>query len=244
MPTLFHRLANTFVLSLTLMMSTLSAPAFAAQPDEPHDYSAEHPLRIGMLLFDGFEMLDVFGPLEMFGMLGDKVQMVTVGMQPGLVRPRNGPAVQIEQAMANSGQFDLFIIPGGIGTRTEVNNPALLSALKVVSEATPKVASVCTGAALLARTGLLDGFEATTNKLAFDWVASQGPNVDWIEEARWVDAGKFASSSGVSAGTDLALALIEQYFGRATAEDVAQRTEYVWNDDPHNDPFARKQAPL
>ena len=244
MPSLVQRLLSSVVLSLIAMTISAAESTDGSEPARLPVYSAENPLKIGMLLFDGFEMLDVFGPLEMFGMLGDRVSIVTLGMEPGLVRPRNGPAVQIERDLGDAGQLDLFIIPGGVGTRSLVNNAAMISALKTVSEATPKVASVCTGGALLARTGLLDGLEATTNKLAFDWVVSQGPQVLWVEEARWVDAGKFASSSGVSAGTDLALALIEQYFGRVTAEDVAHRTEYVWNDDPHNDPFARTLEPL
>ena len=79
-------------------------------------------------------------------------------------------------------------------------------------------------------------------KMAFDWVVSQGTQVHWMSDARWVDAGKFATSSGISAGTDLALALIEQLFDRETAEQIARGAEYVWNDDPDNDPFARATA--
>jgi transcriptional regulator GlxA family with amidase domain len=232
-----------FILFALLSMATKAAePATAPQGQANAGngpYTAERPLVVGMLLFDGFEMLDVFGPLEMFGDLGDRVRIVTLGMQKGLVRPRNGPAVEIEQTLADAGALDLFIIPGGLGTRREVNNSALVTALKTLSDRTPKVASVCTGAALLARTGLLDGLSATTNKMAFDWVSQQGTAVHWVADARWVDSGKFATSSGVSAGIDLALGLIAQLFDRATAERVARNTEYVWNSDPANDPFAR-----
>lgn len=231
-----------------ILFSLLAMAARAAEPanstqNSPEAglgrYTAERPLVVGILLFDGFEMLDVFGPLEMFGDLGDRVRIVTLGMQTGLVRPRNGPAVAVEQTLAETGALDLFIIPGGLGTRREVNNTALVAALKTLSDRTPKVASVCTGAALLARTGLLDGLSATTNKMAFDWVSQQGTNVHWVPDARWVDSGKFSTSSGVSAGIDLALGLIAQLFDRATAERIARNTEYVWNSDPANDPFAR-----
>jgi len=99
-------------------------------------------------------------------------------------------------------------------------------------------ATVCTGAALLARTGLLDNRPATSNKMAWDWVTQQGPGVPWVRQARWVDDEDIVSSSGVSAGIDMALALIARLHDRATAENAARVMEYVWNDDPSNDPFA------
>jgi len=237
---ILHRLALFMLLTGMLAMTVSAAefPATSGTPATGSQYNAERPLVIGMLLFEGFEMLDVFGPLEMFGFLGDRARIVTVGVETGLVKPRNGPAVQIEQTFDSAEALDLFIIPGGTGTRREVDNPVLITAIKALSEQTPKVASVCTGAALLARTGLLDGLQATTNKMAFEWVSSQGTEVVWLPAARWVDSGKFATSSGVSAGTDLALALIAQFFDQETAEKVARSTEYIWNDDPDHDPFA------
>lgn len=228
--------------ALAMTATAAESPATSSATETGTQYSAERPLVVGMLLFDGFEMLDVFGPLEMFGFLGDRVRIVTVGEQAGLVKPRNGPAVQIEQSLASAGALDLFIIPGGAGTRREVDNTALIAAIRTVSEQTPKVASVCTGAALLARTGLLNGLRATTNKMAFDWVSSQGTEVIWMPDGRWVDSGKYATSSGVSAGTDLALALIQQLFDRETAEGIARSAEYTWNDDPDHDPFALAPA--
>ena len=98
--------------------------------------------------------------------------------------------------------------------------------------------SVCTGAALLAKAGLLDGRSATTNKLAFDWATRQPTRVLWQRKARWVVDGSFMTSSGVSAGTDMALALVERLYGRAAAEQAAKTAEYVWNDDAGSDPFA------
>ena len=98
--------------------------------------------------------------------------------------------------------------------------------------------TVCTGTALLARTGLLDNRAATSNKMAWDWVTQHGPNVNWRRRARWVDDGNIITSSGVSAGIDMALALIARLHGRATAEQAARVMEYIWNDDPANDPFA------
>ena len=218
-----------------LWLLFLLAPATFA---ERISYTVERPLVVGVLLFDGFEMLDVFGPLEMFSSLDARVRIVTIAAKAGPVHPRNGPAVMAEQSLAEAGALDLFLIPGGFGTRGAVNDAVLIAGIKRLSQQAPQVATVCTGAALLARTGLLDGRRATTNKQAFQWVVTQGVRTRWVGQARWVEDGKFASSSGVSAGIDLALALIEKHFDRATAERVARDTEYVWNDHASEDPFS------
>ena len=107
------------------------------------------------------------------------------------------------------------------------------------SDASALVTTVCTGSALLARTGRLDGIAATSNKAAFKWVMAQGPKVDWKAEARWVEDGKFMTSSGVSAGMDMALAAVQRLYGEAEAERVATRTEYDWKRDASWDPFAK-----
>jgi transcriptional regulator GlxA family with amidase domain len=94
------------------------------------------------------------------------------------------------------------------------------------------------GFELLAKAGLLDGRRATTNKAAFAWPVSQGPQVQWVKTARWVQDGRVWTSSGVAAGIDMALALIAQLWDPATAEQIAGRTEYDWHRDPTWDPFA------
>ena len=99
--------------------------------------------------------------------------------------------------------------------------------------------SVCTGAALLARAGVLDERQATSNKAAFSWVVGQGPRVRWVKQARWVEDGKFWTSSGVSAGIDMALAVIAKLFGEKTGDELALATEYEWHRDAAWDPFAR-----
>jgi len=99
--------------------------------------------------------------------------------------------------------------------------------------------SVCTGSALLAKAGVLDGRRATTNKAAFSWVADQGPRVAWVKEARWVEDGSFITSSGVSAGMDMALGAIALMHSQKTAEQVAQWCEYSWHQNKDYDPFAK-----
>ena len=100
--------------------------------------------------------------------------------------------------------------------------------------------AVCTGTVLLATTGLLDGRRATTNKKDFTATIPYGPNVDWIPQARWVQDGKFFTSSGVSAGMDMSLAVMAKLFGQEAAEAVAVGTEYDWRNDPQWDPFAKR----
>ena len=159
--------------------------------------------------------------------------------RPGTVASAQGPEAVAEAALADAGALDVLLVPGGMGTRREVSNQPFLDELRRQAEAARFVASVCTGSALLARTGLLDGRRATTNKRAFAWVSSQGPAVQWVAQARWVEDGKFFTSSGVAAGMDMALGLVAHLFGREASVGIAQTAEYEWHEDPHWDPFAR-----
>jgi len=194
---------------------------------------------LGMVVFDGFQLLDTFGPLEMFGSLRDEVTILMIGEKAGSVKSTAGPVVMVDHTFENAPRLDIVMIPGGEGTRREVDNESFITAVKKLAQDAPHVASVCTGAAVLARTGLIDGLRATTNKRSFKWATSQGEKVNWVKEARWVEDGKYFTSSGVSAGTDMALALIQKLFGYDTAIKVARSAEYEWNEDPRHDPFAK-----
>jgi len=199
------------------------------------------PKTLGVVLFEGFELLDVFGPCEAYGIsdLGGAFRIVTVAGKAGPIASAQGPQALAEFGFDDCPRLDLILVPGGIGTRREVDNPALISWLRARADQAELVTSVCTGAALLARAGLLDGRRATTNKRAFAWVQSQGPKVDWIKQARWVEDGKFATSSGVSAGIDMALAIIARLVSAETAEQAAIAMEYEWHRDAAWDPFAK-----
>src|SRR5205814_2054200 len=126
-----------------------------------------------------------------------------------------------------------------IGTLKELNNTAFLDWLKQRASKAEIVMSVCSGSALLAKAGLLDGRKATSNKQYFQVAANQGPKVKWVKKARWVDDGDRITSSGVSAGIDMALHVIERLYGEQTAKSLATGTEYIWSRDPDNDPFAK-----
>jgi transcriptional regulator GlxA family with amidase domain len=194
---------------------------------------------IGVVLFHDFELLDVFGPLEMFGLLPEHFEIRLVAEKEAIVASRQGPRSIIDHEFGDDHQFDILLVPGGMGTRQQVTNPVLQEWLRRQSAGAQYVTSVCTGSALLASAGLLDGVRATTNKAAFAWVAEQGKQVMWQKQARWVEDDKFFTSSGVSAGIDMSLALIAKLLGQETAQQVAFWAEYDWHEDPDWDPFAK-----
>jgi transcriptional regulator GlxA family with amidase domain len=135
---------------------------------------------------------------------------------------------------------EIFLLPGGYGTRKEVNNNLLVDAIKQISELSTYVLTVCTGSALLARTGLLDNRIATSNKRSFDWVTTNGENVHWIKKARWTVDGKYYTSSGVSAGMDMTLGFLKDMHGEAFAKTVAFQIEYNWQEDKDKDDFCEQ----
>lgn len=210
--------------------ATYFAEVRQAESDNPH-----RPLRIGYVLFEGFETLDLMGPVEMWNFVPN-VEGHFVSQHGGLIT--SAQHFRTETIPWQVGRYDIVLVPGGPGTRTLVNDGDYLNALSTLLEATPQVLTVCTGSALVAKTGLLDGHRATSNKRAWDWVMAQSDRVHWEPSARWVADRKFVSSSGVSAGMDMTLAVIAQLTDLATAEAIAARTEYQWNRDPENDPFA------
>lgn len=193
---------------------------------------------LGTLLFDGFELLDVFGPLEILGHMRDELRIVLVGPAAGPVASAQGARAVADVGRDECDPLDVLLVPGGRGTRTGVEDAALVAWIRARADAASVVMSVCTGSGLLARAGVLDGRRATSNKRAFDWAVAQGPNVEWIRRARWVHDGKFWTSSGVSAGIDMTFAFVADRHGRDAADDAARRVEYEWHRDPDDDPFA------
>lgn len=191
---------------------------------------------IDMLLFDGFETLDAFGPAEIFGH-AEGFGLNYVSMDGGMVRSAQGADILTARA-ADMQHNDMLLVPGGMGTRTLVDNKSFIEYVRVRAEAMKVCASVCTGAVFLAAAGLLDNRKATTNKRAFDWVASYGADVKWVRRARWVVDGKFYTSSGVTAGMDMALGLVADVYGEAEANRIAKRIEYIWNSDKSKDDFS------
>ncbi len=200
---------------------------------------AASPRTLGAVLHEDFELLDLYGPLEMFGSLGDDVRIITVAESKGPVKSTPGPCTVAEADFASCPPLDLLLVPGGIGTVAQLANEPILGFLRERCAKAEVTMSVCSGSALLARAGVLDGRRATSNKMFFDLARGQSGAVDWVTEARWVEDGPFVTSSGVSAGTDMALAVIARLYGRERAEQVAIYTEYEWQTDADRDPFAK-----
>ena len=224
--------------------------------------------RIGILVFNDFEPLDVWGFIEAFAisrfigtaydspppfpfetvLISNEVKGPSSGAQPAPVKSMNGPRVapDLFRDEALSQPLDLLMIPGGEGVGELLQDAASLDALMAWVHAMDKHAglmtSVCTGAAILAASGLLDGRPAATNHQAFGWVAGFGPRVLWDNVSRWVDAGRYVTSAGVSAGTDMAWHLVSRLAGRAVAEQAALAAEYDWHRDPQQPIFYPQQA--
>jgi len=196
------------------------------------------PGSIVAFLFDDFETLDLFGPVEVFGHLSKLYTIRYCSLEGGIVASVHGVRVETEKMSDVVDDPDLLIVPGGIGTRACVTDRTVLDVLRSAAERSTWVLTVCTGSGLLAATGLLDGRSATSNKIAFDWVRSQGRGVRWQPKARWVIDGKYYTSSGVSAGIDMALGFIGDILGINVAEQIAAGIEYIWNHDADNDSFA------
>jgi putative intracellular protease/amidase len=227
-------------------------------------------LRIGILVFDGFEPIDVWGFVEAFSisrfigtsyasdppypfevvLISNQCKPDVGGAAPAPVKSINGPRVAPDyfREEALEQRIDLLMIPGGGGTRVLLadDHPearsALLQWVRRMDERVAVMTSVCTGAAILAAAGLLDGKPAATNHAAFAWVTGFGPRVQWDNVSRWVDAGRYVTSAGVSSGTDMGFYLVKRLAGRAIAEVAAQAAEYDWHRDPEEPIYYPQQA--
>ena len=246
-------------------------------PNFPPEFAMTRPSafypptkRIGILVFDDFEPLDVWGFCEAFSIarfLGTgygetqhlPFELVLISNQEGQsgqmggprpVKSYNGPKVapDLFRNQALEQHFDVLMVPGGAGVNQLFASPARLQSvlawLVAMDARVGLMSSVCSGAALLACAGLLDGHAAATNHQAFGWVVQQGPRVLWDNVARWVDAGRYVTSAGVSAGTDMAFYLVQRLAGRAVAEQAALAAEYGWQRDPGSPVFYPQQAAM
>ena len=223
-------------------IAIMSTASHAQQPQSPGAAPAKKTL--GVVLYEQFEPLDVFGPVEMFMCVpGNLLEVVFIAEKAGPVlagtQSQRGPKVIADYGFDNAPKLDFILVPGGFGTLPQLNNANLMKFLQERAPQAQITTSVCSGSALLAKAGVLDGKKATTNKSFYDMLISNGPNTEWQHKARWVEDGNVITSSGVSAGIDMALAVIARVWGEEMAEGIAQGTEYVWSRDPHNDPFAK-----
>lgn len=134
--------------------------------------------------------------------------------------------------------LEVLLVPGGFGTRDEQEMGAVRPFIKDCYPKLRYLLTVCTGSAVVARTGILDGKKATSNKKSWARATAQGPNVEWVPKARWVVDGNIWTSSGITAGMDLIYAFVGQVYSQEVAEDIANASEYERHLDPSDDPFA------
>ncbi|MEU9295149.1 GlxA family transcriptional regulator [Streptomyces sp. NPDC048266] len=182
-----------------------------------------------VVLFDGVQSLDVTGPFEVFAGAGRAAgdpaayPLRTASLDGGPVRTHSGlrllPDTTLAEAVAD-GPPHTLVVPGGEGTRTPA--PALIDWLRTHAPDAGRLVSVCTGALLLAEAGLLDGHRATTHWATCDHLARRYPEVDVDPDPIFVRDGRLSTSAGVTAGIDLALALVEEDLGRDVALTVAR----------------------
>ncbi len=235
-----------------------------------HVHRFPRTLRIGILVFDGFEPIDVWGFTEAFTIsrfigtnyfspppypfevvfISNECKPSSGEQSPAPVKSLNGPRVAPDyfRDEAIEQKIDLLMIPGGGGTRALLDDGrpgdkrALLDWVRAMDERVEVMTSVCTGAAVLAAAEVLDGKPAATNHASFGWVAGFGPLVRWDNVSRWVDAGHYVTSAGVSAGTDMGFYLVKRLAGRAVAEVAAMGAEYDWHRDPETPIYYPEQA--
>ncbi|KAI9695996.1 MAG: hypothetical protein M1820_008337 [Bogoriella megaspora] len=221
------------------------------QSSVPLQNATDVPRRFGMVLFRGADPLDFMGPDEALFQLGrsyeidrafiaETLEPITSEPQLATMNKHNSSTwTQIlpTHTFDTAPELDVLFVPGGGGTRS----PNLNATIDFVRATFPKVQylfTVCTGAMVAAKAGLLDGKSATTNKQAWNTVVPTGPETNWIGDARWVVDGNIWTSSGVAAGIDAMIAFLECTWGHAVTKNVTAEMEYIVHPDSHDDPFA------
>lgn len=188
---------------------------------------------VAILIFDEVEVLDFCGPFEVFSVAGRRTglepfHVYTVAQTDRPVVARNHLSINPAHTLSNCLRPDILVIPGGYGTRREMHNAALISWIKQRAENVELLLSVCTGALLLAKAGLLEGLSATTHHGAIDLLREAAPNTAVLESERVVDNGKVILSAGISAGIDMSLYVVSRLLGEQQAEETAAYMEYDW----------------
>ena len=195
---------------------------------------------LNVLLFDGFTEVNALGPAEALSRAreGERkcYEIEYFSVAGGLVGSSTSAKIWTRK-LDEMVKFDVLLVPGGFAARELAHESGFIAALGELARRHEYVIAVCTGSVLLAKTGLLDGMEATSNKLSWQWATSEAPGVRWVRAARWCVSGKFYTSSGVSAGIDAALGFIADMHGRDEAQRIARAMEYVWNSDKNADLF-------
>ena len=195
---------------------------------------------LAIFLFDAVEVLDFAGPYEVFSVAGLRTMpqkpfnVYTVAEKSPVVA-RNGLTIIPNFLLDNCPPSDIFLVPGGggitpegepFGSRKEMHNPLVLKWVQHHAQRAELVLSVCTGALILGQAGLLENKKATTHFKALESLRAISPNIEVIENVRYVDNGDLILSAGVSAGIDMSYYVVSKLLGKATADEAARYAQY------------------
>ena len=197
--------------------------------------------RVGIVIFDNIEVLDFCGPFEVFSvtrMNEDKrreesspFEVLLVAERSDTVTTTGGMRVIPDHSFATCPKLDILVVPGGWGTRQEIENPVMLDWLRERAPQVETLTSVCTGSMLLGFAGLLDGLQATTHWRSLDWMRDSFSAVEVRYDQHVVEDGRVFTSAGISAGIDMALKVVARYCGEQVARATAGHMEYPYPDD-------------
>jgi transcriptional regulator GlxA family with amidase domain len=196
-----------------------------------------NPRNVAILVFDDVEVLDFAGPHEVFSVAGDMIRpspfyVYEVGITGAPVLARGRLLATPRYSIDACPDPDIVIIPGGMGVRPLLKDEALVDWIVEKADKAELVLSVCTGALLLAKAGLLDGLRATTHHGAFDHLALLSPGMEIVKGERFVEgSGKIVTSGGISAGIDMSLHIVEKLLGKEARATVSEEMEYGWKPD-------------
>jgi transcriptional regulator GlxA family with amidase domain len=188
---------------------------------------------VAILIFNDVELLDFCGPFEVFSVTGRQgnlspFSVYTVAEKSDPIKTRNQLSVNPQYTIHNCPQPDILLVPGGQGARKEMHNRVLIDWIKECSQKAELVLSVCTGALLLAKAGLLEGLTATTHHSAIELLKEVAPNTTIQTNKRFVDNGKIILSAGIATGIDMSLYVVAKLLGKEQAQKTAQYMEYDW----------------
>ena len=191
----------------------------------------DNKVKVGIVLFNEVEVLDFAGPYEVFSLASkgkEKIfEVKTIGETGEIISARNGLKVLPDFNFKDNLILDILIIPGGYGAEEiEIRNPKMIEWIKLQQNKVEILASVCTGALLLAEAGVLDNKKATTHWMDLNRLEKEYPKVAVIRNVKFVDEGNTLTSGGISAGINMSFHIIKRLFGVEVAKDTAKRMEY------------------
>ncbi|WP_214318499.1 GlxA family transcriptional regulator [Nonomuraea sediminis] len=182
--------------------------------------------RVVVVVYDGFQMLDMAGPADVFALAGmlarEPYDVEVTAVAAGAVRAQNGVSVTVGTPLAEiDGPIDTLLVAGGVTTMDWLEDPTLIGGIRRLAGIARRTTSVCSGAMCLAEAGLLDGRRATTHWVASRLMRERYPDVQVDEDSIYVRDGDVWTSAGVTSGIDLALALVAEDHGHEVARDTA-----------------------